>query len=140
MATRADSTGELLARSARTLRRIWADAAAPFDLSPHQVRALRWVAADPIRLGELAQRLHIVARSATDVIDGLEAAGLVERRADPSDRRAVIVAATPMGEELLDDVIAAREEASDEWLARLSASDRAELNRLLAVLADPVRP
>ena len=51
----------------------------------------------PMRLSELSDRLHIAPRSATEVVDALEARGLVERRPDPSDRRATLVELTEHG-------------------------------------------
>ncbi|MDD0859754.1 MarR family transcriptional regulator [Arthrobacter alpinus] len=44
-------------------------------------------AAGDVRLKDLAERLRIAPRSATEVVDQLEAKGLVRREADPSDRR-----------------------------------------------------
>ena len=46
--------------------------------------------------------------SATSVADALEMRGLVERRADPTDRRATLIALTPRGEEVTTGVLAAR--------------------------------
>src|SRR4030095_12810010 len=86
-----DGTAELsdlLARVARTQRRRWRDVLAPWDLSPHQARALRVVTErDGVRLTDLAEALHIAPRSATEVADGLQERGLVERTPDPGDRR-----------------------------------------------------
>jgi DNA-binding MarR family transcriptional regulator len=49
----------------------------------------------------LAQRLGIDRTVMTYLIDDLEAAGLIERRPDPADRRARRVVATEQGAELL---------------------------------------
>ena len=74
--------GDLLMRVARTQRRRWREALAPWDLSPHQARALRVVSErDGVRLSDLAEALHIAPRSATEVADGLQERGLVERHA-----------------------------------------------------------
>lgn len=129
-----DSTGELLARNTRHLRRIWAETAAPYELSPHQVRALRVVGEEPLRPGALADRLHIAPRSATEVVDALVEAGLVERTPDPHDRRALIVAITDHGRRTLDAVLADRDLAVERWLGRLEDADRAELHRILLLL------
>ena len=131
-----DSTADLFVGAMRSLRRRWADAASPFGLTPHQVRALRVIGRGPLRPGELAEELRVAPRSVTDVVDGLEAAGLLERQPDATDRRAVLLELTPHGSEVLTRVSAARDLASDAWLARLSESDQEELNRLLLLLAD----
>src|SRR3712207_7275382 len=81
--------GELLVRATRGQRRRWREALAPWDLSPHHVRALRVVTdRSGARLSQLAEAPHIAPRSATEVADALQARGLVERTPEPTDRRA----------------------------------------------------
>ena len=122
-------------RVARTQRRRWREALAPWDLSPHQARALRVVSErDGVRLSDLAEALHIAPRSATEVADGLQERGLVERTPDPGDRRAVILRPTDEGRRVRGEIGAARAADSTELFARLSADDRATLARLLRAL------
>ena len=129
--------GELLMRVARNQRRRWREALAPWDLSPHQARALRVVVErDGVRLSDLAESLHIAPRSATEVADGLQARGLVERTPDPADRRAVILRPTAEGRRVRTEVGRARAADNDALLSRLSAEDRATLGRLLGALLD----
>ena len=129
-----ESTGELLGQITRRQRHIWGHAAAPFGVSPHQVRALRVIGEAPIRPGALAERLHIAPRSVTDVVDALEQSGLVARAPDPGDRRAVVLDITPDGRRTLSEVLAARDREVEEWLGRLCEHDRADLHRILALL------
>ncbi|MGY1837370.1 MarR family winged helix-turn-helix transcriptional regulator [Blastococcus sp. SYSU DS0510] len=135
-----DGTGELgdlLMRVARTQRRRWRDALAPWELSPHQARALRVVCErDGVRLSDLAEALHIAPRSATEVADGLQERGLVERTADPGDRRAVLLRATDEGRRVRGEVGRARAADSAELFARLGPEDRAALARILRTLAE----
>jgi DNA-binding MarR family transcriptional regulator len=129
--------GDLLMRVARTQRRRWRDAIAPWDLSPHQARALGAVCArDGVRLTDLAEALHIAPRSATEVADGLQERGLVERTPDPGDRRAVILRPTDEGRRIRDEISAARAADSAELFARLSPADRSTLTRILRALTD----
>jgi DNA-binding MarR family transcriptional regulator len=129
--------GDLLMRVARTQRRRWRDILAPWDLSPHQARALRVVCLrDGVRLTDLAEELHIAPRSATEVADGLQERGLVERSPDPGDRRAVLLRPTEKGRRVRDEIDAARTADSAELYARLSPGDRGTLARLLRTLAD----
>ena len=129
--------GDLVLGVARTLRRRFSTALAPWDLSPHQARALRVVAGhDGLRLSELAGALRIAPRSATEVVDGLQERGLVERAADPGDRRAVVLRLTDAGRRVQEEVSAARAADSQELFARLSAEDRATLERVLRELTD----
>jgi DNA-binding MarR family transcriptional regulator len=128
---------DLLMRVARTQRRRWREVLAPWDLSPHQARALGVVCErDGIRLSDLAETLHIAPRSATEVADGLQDRGLVERAPDPADRRAVLLRPTGEGRRIRAEVDRARAADSDELFARLSAGERSTLARVLRSLTD----
>ncbi|MHC6222807.1 MarR family winged helix-turn-helix transcriptional regulator [Arthrobacter sp. MMS24-S77] len=142
--------GDLFHAAFRGLRRTWAEQLAPWEMTPHQWRALMTLmrrrptgsaadsqaAGDPMRLKDLAERLRIAPRSATEVVDQLEAKGLVRRDPDPTDRRATLVAATAAGQQLYAKISAERRGKSSEYFARLSAGDRAELARILGQLGD----
>lgn len=133
---------DLFHRAFRALRQSWVQQLAPFELTPHQFRALQALSrvalespgSDGLRLKDVAERLHIAPRSATEVIDQLEAKALVLRTADPVDRRATLVRLTAEGQTLSDRVRAARRGHTEEYFGRLSASDRTELARILAQL------
>jgi DNA-binding MarR family transcriptional regulator len=127
--------GDLVMRVARTLRRRWREALAPWELSPHQARALRVVCAgDGVRLSALAEALRIAPRSATEVADGLQERGLVQRAPDPGDRRAVVLTATAAGRRVQQEVDDARAADAAELFGRLPVADRAELGRILRSL------
>src|SRR5262249_52292512 len=53
----------------------------------------------PISLSELAEKLTCVRSNVTQLVDRLEADGLVKRTDDPADRRAVRAEATRLGRE-----------------------------------------
>jgi DNA-binding MarR family transcriptional regulator len=132
-----DDLGDLLMRAARTLRRRFRDVLAPWDLSPHQARALRVVTQlDGVRLTDLAEALHIAPRSATAVADGLQERGLIERTPDPNDRRAVILRPTVEARRIRAEIDTARSADSAELFGRLSSADRTELARILRTLVD----
>jgi DNA-binding MarR family transcriptional regulator len=129
--------GDLVMRVARSLRRRGAEAMAPWDLAPHQVRALRVVGSHQgIRPGELAAHLRVAPRSVTDVVDALEQRGLLERHQDPGDRRATVLALTASGQRLVDETGAARRSDAEAYFARLPERDRATLRRILTRLDD----
>lgn len=139
----APDLGELFHAAFRGLRRTWAEQLAPWDITPHQWRALMTLlrhrpdaAPGDIRLKDLAERLRIAPRSATEVVDQLEAKGLVRRDPDPTDRRATLIVSTEAGRQLFADISAGRRDKSTEYFSRLGAEDRAELARILAQLRD----
>lgn len=56
------------------------------------------------RLTTIAARASMTKQSMLELVDKAEALGFVERRADPDDRRAKIIAFTPTGLEMLERV------------------------------------
>ena len=95
----------------------------------------------PTNQRTLARELRVSPRNITGLVDGLEAAGLVERAPHPADRRAILVTLTD------DGTKAATALADDERrLARFLFADRRapevarvveDLERLLPRLDDP---
>lgn len=132
----------LLRGTLRRLRRDAGDQLAPFDLTPSQHRLLRAVAraGTPQRQSALADLLGIVPRSITSVVDDVEAAGLVERAADPTDRRATLVGLTDRGRGVLASADRERRRRADDMLGRLAPPERDELLRLLRVLVHDDAP
>jgi len=70
-------------------------------------------AREPLTLSELAGRLRCVRSNITQLVDRLEADGLVQRVSDPADRRAIRAVVTELG--------AARRAAGAETMSRLQA-------------------
>ena len=127
-----EGLGELFWAVARRLRHGTRDALAPWEVTPSQARALSVLTRHgPQRLTALAEHLGIAARSATEVVDHLQARGLVERRGDPADRRATLVSLTAGGAAAADGIRAAREAGAERMFAGLPPADRAELARIL---------
>jgi DNA-binding MarR family transcriptional regulator len=122
---------------ARRLREMSQETLAPWDITPAYLRALRVLKRrGMIRLSELSDHLGIAPRSTTEVVDALEARGLVQRRPDPGDRRAILVEVTEHGASVLDAIRAARGTETMRIFGRLSESDRADLARILRQLRD----
>lgn len=79
----------------------------------------------------LANRLGIDRTVMTYLIDDLVAAGLVQRRPNPADRRQRLVVATPDGEKALAELCHQVAEAEDTMLGALDDHERAVFRRLL---------
>lgn len=79
----------------------------------------------------LAAETGLSSGAMTNRIDKLEARGLVRRRPDKSDRRAVIVSLTSAGRLAIDDAIQARLDAADDSLQGISSKERNDLAALL---------
>jgi DNA-binding MarR family transcriptional regulator len=86
----------------------------------------------------LARTLMLSPAAMTNRLDRLEAAGRVERRLDPGNRRSMLVTLTDAGRAAVDEVVAEHVANERELLSVLSESDRVRLDvlvrRLLAGL------
>jgi DNA-binding MarR family transcriptional regulator len=132
-----ESLSEAFWSVARRLRETSHQALAPWDITPSAFRALRVLGRHgAMRLSDLSEHLRIAPRSATEVADTLEARGLAERRPDPADRRATLVELTEHGASVLGAIRAARGTEAERVFGRLSATDRAQLTRILRKLRD----
>ena len=86
---------------------------------------------DGLRGGELAERLGVEPPTITKMLRRLEACGLVERRADPTDARSLRVYLTPQGRALEEPVVRCWERAEQTILSGMNAGDRRTFRRLL---------
>jgi DNA-binding MarR family transcriptional regulator len=88
----------------------------------------------PVRQCVLAADFGLSPHSITDIVDGLERLGMAERRPDPTDRRAKLVAITDAGQAGLDVANATRQRLLTDIFGALSEADLAALLRLLGSL------
>ena len=107
------------------------------SLSLSQGKLVRELA-QPQSQRELARRLHYDPSNITALADSLESRGLIERRADASDRRFRLLALTPEGERLrlsLEERLA----QPPNFLDRLTPTEQKQLLQLLAKIFDTER-
>ncbi|GAA2789877.1 MarR family transcriptional regulator [Kitasatospora paracochleata] len=88
----------------------------------------------------LAATLMMSRAGMTSRIDRLEAAGLVERRLDPDDRRSFQVALTDEGMATVDAAMTDHAATEARLLAPLTAAEHAALDSILRKLLDAVEP
>ena len=82
----------------------------------------------------LARWMMLSSAAMTNRVDRLEAAGLVERRPDPGDRRGLLVALTLDGMQVVDAAVADHVENERRLLEPLSEEEQRTLNALLRKL------
>jgi DNA-binding MarR family transcriptional regulator len=90
---------------------------------------------EPGSQAALASRLGIDRTVMTYLLDDLEAAALVARQPDPTDRRSRRVAATAHGRDVLADRETRFHHAEQHLLSGLSPEDQAAFRALLRTLA-----
>jgi len=86
---------------------------------------------ESLPLSELAAKLSCVRSNITQLVDRLEADGLVRRTDDPADRRSVRAALTPLGRERCRSGTDAITKIQVEFAASLPAGDLCALGRAL---------
>ncbi|ARX88736.1 MarR family winged helix-turn-helix transcriptional regulator [Streptomyces alboflavus] len=129
---------EQLLRLTRRLHRIQKRHLEPIGVTPAQSRLLRTLAhyEQPPRMADLAERLEVVPRAVTSLVDGLEASDMVRRVPDPTNRRVIRIELTDGGLKALGRLRGARRAAAEDILAPLDAAQREQLGGLLDALFD----
>ena len=98
-------------------------AGAPYELNPTQ----------------LMRATLLSSSGMTKRLDRMEAAGMVERRPDPNDRRGTLVRLTRRGKSVIDRAVETHVANEERLLGALSATDRRTLDRLLKKPLDRAR-
>lgn len=117
-------------------------AASEHQLTGAQARVLALLAREPAPMRQVARQLKCEPSNVTGIVDRLESRGLVERRADPADRRVKVAAATDAGRETAS-LLRGGLDFAGEPLAELTPAERTLLRDLLhRMLGDaaPERP
>jgi MarR family transcriptional regulator for hemolysin len=84
----------------------------------------------------IARRLRIEGPTLTRMIDSLEKDGLVERLADPEDRRTKKLKVTPAGKAALEEIFAIADTYRKRLLVDISAEEVTMMNELLSGMLD----
>jgi MarR family transcriptional regulator for hemolysin len=129
------SIGYLLSDSARMLRREFDARVRELGMTGPQARLLLNLAVNEgENQGFYADRLDVEPISLTRMIDRMEESGLLERRRDPTDRRAWRVHLAPRGRELIEQVRSHAEPLRELLLAGLDPAQRIALASSLEVV------
>src|SRR5258708_2254809 len=85
-------------------------------------------AGESLPLGQLAERLSCVKSNVTQLVDRLEADGLVSRAADPNDRRSRLAVLTSAGRKAYAKGSEIQAQAEKELFSALSADESKKLH------------
>jgi DNA-binding MarR family transcriptional regulator len=131
-----EQVGFLLRRAHQRHASLFQDAMAAIDLTPTQFNALIRV----VELGAVGQN-HLGRLSAMDpatiqgVVRRLVQRGIVQRGADPTDRRASVLTPTPAGLTLAARAAALGHGVTEATLAPLSPAERRTFLKLLGKMS-----
>jgi DNA-binding MarR family transcriptional regulator len=129
------STGYLLARLGMESRRTWGQMLGEYGLTPHQFGVLMALAQlESASQQQLSAVVGVDPRNAVPIVDALEERGLLERRADPADRRRHAITLTEAGQTMTGQLRQAGDELENWFLESLTDQERAGLHATLSKL------
>lgn len=135
-----DARNNICFNLGRVMRRVqnhYKHSLAPYGLTPPQLFVFNalWTS-DGMNLSELSDRVCLDNSTLTGIVDRMETSGLVLRRQDPANRRAVSVFLTPRAKEIGPQVLKLADEL-DEILRRpFSSAQMDNFEKVLGDLAD----
>ncbi|GGS68907.1 MarR family transcriptional regulator [Planobispora rosea] len=120
-----------LVRSAFLVDAVYAASAREYGLTQQQGQLLCVLMPQPYGMSELGAMLGLAKSSLTGLVDRSERNGLVQRRPDPRDSRAVRVALTRRGAKLVEEFYAETCRRIEELTAGFAPEERDTLAALL---------
>jgi len=135
------STWFLLVRAHHAAHRDFQAALRPLGIEPRDFGTMRAIGATgPVPQHELAQLLDVSGATVVQIVDGLEAAGLVVRRPDPADRRVHRVELTASATDVLARAEEQARHSTDALAGGPGSPHLAALLELLPVLLQAPPP
>jgi DNA-binding MarR family transcriptional regulator len=129
-------TGFLVSRMGYVARRAFSEQMSSIGLTPPLWAVLNVLSSEhAITQHALGRLVGMDPSSMVATIDELESRGFVERRPNPTDRRAHALHLTASGRKMLDRGRKVAQRAQEELLAPLSEDERVQLHELLLRLA-----
>lgn len=130
--TMSDNMGFLLSDVARLLRRRFDERARSIGVTRPQWRVLTTLSRhEGINQVALADLLEVEPITLCRMVDRLQEAGLVERRSDPSDRRAWQLHLTDASRPMIEELRVVAAGMFEEVMDGVGETARAELNKSL---------
>jgi DNA-binding MarR family transcriptional regulator len=126
-----DREGALLVIAARTGQQLATRRLSPMGLTVQLCGVLSRLAVGPVSQHELGEQLGIDRTTMVELIDDLEAKGVVVRHRNPADRRAYSIQLTPRGRTVQKRASAAFDAAAAEFFSPLEPQERRVLGDMM---------
>ncbi len=134
-----DSIGYLVSDCGRRLRRVFDQRVRELGITGPQARLLLMVDRQPGRAQSYyAGELDVEPITLTRMLDRMEEAELIERCADPDDRRARLIHCTGHGKSLIVRIEDAAAAFNADMLSTFAEGDRAALQALIQRLSERI--
>ena len=102
----------------------------PAGLTALQYTALTVLERHPdLTAAHLARHSFVTSQSMADMVSALLERGLIDRHRDPADRRRLVIALTPAGEQLLEDLRPQVAALEKQMLSPLSSAEATSLRQ-----------
>ena len=120
-----------------------ARARAASSMSDNEIRIIQYLLTaarsdDTVTPTALSKHLGVTSASMTALLDRLERAGAIERVRHPSDRRSLVITATPLAERTVGAPVVAFQQATRKIASELSADEHAAVVGFLSRLTKAV--
>jgi len=126
------TTGFLVARTARSMKKTLDARLAPFGITTSQHIILSILAQeDGLSLSEIGKRVYLDKPAITGLADRLEKDGMVRRKRIPSDRRVIKLWLTDKGRKLLDQIEEVADKVDKDLMRVLSLAEIQLFRKLL---------
>lgn len=130
-----DALADVVTRLRRALRRL-VRSELPFDTPMAQIEVMQLLADRPgLRAGEVGEALVLAPTTVSTLVGALLAHDLIDRRADPTDRRAWQLHLTPSGRQQLADWQQSNRRVLRDAASALDAADLRALREAVPALA-----
>ena len=121
-----------LAKASQSGTKFWSQKVSELSLTAVQAMIVRFLFDnDQLTSSDLGMRVSLDSATLTGILDRLESANLVERRQNPTDRRAIQIHLTEKGRTTGQEVARIMEKANSEFLSILNKDEEKELRSLL---------
>ncbi|MDX1945932.1 MAG: MarR family transcriptional regulator [Pirellulaceae bacterium] len=113
----------------------------PAGITFRQAQVLGFLAlAGPLAQNDLAERMRIEPPTLVGVLDRMERDGWIRRDSDPHDRRRKLIQPTPAAKPVWAKVVSVARRVREQATRGLSASQLAQLRKLLALVQTNLQP
>jgi DNA-binding MarR family transcriptional regulator len=124
-----------LSRASRSGARYWHKKVAQFGVTSVQALLLLFLLEkDQVTSKYLGEKTELDSATLTGVLDRLAKVGLIERRENPDDRRAILVCLTEQGQETANRIQNIVEDENQAFLTNLTQEEGLILRSLLRKL------
>lgn len=90
-------------------------------------------------VGDIGERFDITNAAASQLVDKLVQSGLIQRKEDPSDRRAKLLNLTDKGNKLIQQGIEGRYRWVDKLAVKLTIEERAKVDEAIQIMTRVAR-